>query len=289
MAKPPVGRQVFSPTAIHAADSEASAVISHAMTLVNVPINDLAPDPNQPRQAFSPEEMELLRQSISKHGVLNPIQVKRLRTGSGKAFQIVSGERRYRASKEAGLSSVPAIIIEEDKDHDLIGLIDNVQRVDLNVVELAQAVVRLRERTGVTQAQIGAVIHKSQADVAGLLAVTTLPQDILDEYLEVADRIGHRIMHDIARHDGSIADKRTLWEAAKAGATVRDVNELRKKLRQGPAQKLNPPVVASLLVAKSLKKVGVEIAALQRHREGLTLENRQSLGELRSQIDELLR
>ena len=101
-----------------------------------LPINDIAPNRNQPRQHFDAEKMEELAESISKHGVVQPIAVRKL----DKGFEIVAGERRWRAARMAGLKTVPAVVMELDERQVMeIALVENLQREDLNPIEEAEA------------------------------------------------------------------------------------------------------------------------------------------------------
>ena len=135
------------------------------------------PKSGQPRKTFEAQPLEDLAASISIHGILQPILVRELPNGK---YQIVAGERRWRAAKLAGLAEVPVIIIEgDDREAAEIALIENVQREDLNPVEEAMAYRQLAEEYGMTQEEISAKIGKSRSAVANLMRLLDLPDEVL--------------------------------------------------------------------------------------------------------------
>ena len=137
----------------------------------------IEPKSGQPRKTFETEPLEQLAASIATHGVLQPILVRELPNGK---YQIVAGERRWRASKLAGLVEVPAIIIEGDeREAAEIALVENIQREDLNPVEEAMAYRALGEEYGMTQAEIATKVGKSREAVANFERLLDLPEDVL--------------------------------------------------------------------------------------------------------------
>lgn len=140
-----------------------------------LPINDIAPNRNQPRQHFDAEKMEELAESISKHGVVQPIAVRKL----DKGFEIVAGERRWRAARMAGLKTVPAVVMELDERQVMeIALVENLQREDLNPIEEAEAYKTLTEEFGLTQDEISSAVGKSRPAIANTLRLLSLSDDI---------------------------------------------------------------------------------------------------------------
>ena len=137
----------------------------------------LEPKSTQPRKTFEAQPLEALASSISVHGVLQPILVRELPNGK---YQIVAGERRWRASKLAGLAEVPVIIIEGDeREAAEIALVENIQREDLNPVEEAMAYRQLAEEYGMTQEEISAKIGKSRSAIANFERLLDLPDEVL--------------------------------------------------------------------------------------------------------------
>lgn len=159
-----------------------------APKLWNVPLSEIKPDPNQPRKQFKPEELKELAQSIKEHGVLQPLLVSELESGG---YQIIAGERRYRASLEAGLTNVPVIVKKMAEEKKLeVSLIENIQRENLNPIEEAFAFKRLGEEFGLTQQQIADRVGKSRPAVANAIRLLELPQEIQKALTEGAISMG---------------------------------------------------------------------------------------------------
>ena len=143
---------------------------------------------NQPRKIFDIDALEELKKSILIHGVITPIVVNKI----NDKFQIIAGERRYRASVMAGLDKIPAIVMDiNEKKVREIALIENLQREDLNAVESARGIKELMDRYGLTQEQVSERISKSRSNVANLLRVLTLPQEVITLVEEDKLTVGH--------------------------------------------------------------------------------------------------
>ena len=144
---------------------------------VSLPISQIEPGLNQPRKRFNPESLAELTQSIRTHGIIQPLTVRRLSTGY---YQIIAGERRWRAAKAAGLIDVPAVIIEADDRKVMeIGLIENLQREDLNPAEEAKGFQVLMDEYGLTQEQLAQRMGKSRPAIANTLRLLALPEEIM--------------------------------------------------------------------------------------------------------------
>ncbi len=142
-----------------------------------LPISSISPNPNQPRREFDPVALDELAQSIARHGILQPLSVRR-REGGG--YELISGERRLRASTLAGLSEVPCLVVTADADESsLLALVENVQRRDLDFWEEALALHALLERTGASQEALARQIGKSQSAVANKLRLLKLPPEAI--------------------------------------------------------------------------------------------------------------
>ena len=142
---------------------------------VSLPISQVEPGLNQPRKRFDPESLADLAESIRVHGVIQPLTVRRLSSGY---YQIIAGERRWRAAKAAGLDQVPAVIIEADDRKVMeLGLIENLQREDLNPVEEAQGYQVLMQDYGLTQEQVAQRMGKSRPAITNMLRLLALPED----------------------------------------------------------------------------------------------------------------
>ena len=153
----------------------------------------MGPGLNQPRKRFEPEALADLADSIRLHGIIQPLTVRRLASGY---YQIIAGERRWRAAKQAGLDEVPAVIIEADDRKVMeLGLIENLQREDLNPAEEARGFQTLMEEYGLTQEQVAERMGKSRPAIANTLRLLALPEDLLtlveEGTLSALPRPGH--------------------------------------------------------------------------------------------------
>ena len=153
-----------------------------------VGISEVEPNKSQPRKFFDKEKIAELSTSIAEHGLLQPIIVRKV----DERYQIISGERRWRASRMAGLTEIPVIVKDiDDKTALEIGLIENLQREDLNAVEEAKGYRTLIDEYGLTQEEIAKRVGKSRPVVANALRILALPQDILDLVLAGKLTSGH--------------------------------------------------------------------------------------------------
>ncbi len=175
--------------------------------IVNIPVDSILPNPHQPRTNFSEDELRELANSIKEKGVLQPIIVRR--TGE-EEFEIVAGERRVRASKLAGLSTIPAIIKEiKDEESFEIALIENIHRSNLNPVEEAMAYKTLMEKFGYTQEKLAEKIGKDRTTVSNTLRLLSLPHQVITMLKNGDITAGH------ARALLSLKDEEKALEMAK--------------------------------------------------------------------------
>jgi ParB family chromosome partitioning protein len=177
-----------------APDAEAGAA-ALGNGLRQVPIETLTPNPDQPRKFFKPAELEELAASIRDKGVLQPILVRSAPPSSGLAgegWQIVAGERRWRAAQMARLTEVPIVVREMDDAEVLeVGVIENVQRADLNPIEEAQAYAQLITQFGRTQDSVAGVVGKSRSHVANTLRLMMLPPSVIERVIDGDLSAGH--------------------------------------------------------------------------------------------------
>ena len=189
----------------------------------NVPIDKIFPNPDQPRQHFSDSELNDLARSIEEKGIIQPLILRNDPSSPGN-YQIVAGERRWRAAQKARLHEVPAIVRDID-DTELmeLAIIENVQREDLNPIEEAQGLQSLMDRFGHTQDKLSKIIGKSRSHIANLLRLLNLPQDVIDLVSGGQLTAGHaRAL--VATDNASDLAKRVV----KEGLSVRQVEELTK-------------------------------------------------------------
>ena len=141
-----------------------------------LPLQKVEPNPDQPRRTFDEEELQALADSIAAHGVLQPLAV---RASGGGFYQIIAGERRWRAARMAGLSEVPVVVLEaDDRTVMELALVENLQRQDLNPVEEAEGYQRLMKEYGLTQEEAAARVGKSRPAVANALRLLLLPEEV---------------------------------------------------------------------------------------------------------------
>ena len=156
---------------------------------ISLPISQVEPGLNQPRKRFEQGALDDLAESIRVHGIIQPLTVRRLATGY---YQIIAGERRWRAAKAAGLQEVPAVIIEADDRKVMeLGLIENLQREDLNPAEEARGYRTLMEEYGLTQEQVAQQMGKSRPAITNTLRLLALPDEVLALMEEGSLSAGH--------------------------------------------------------------------------------------------------
>ena len=194
-------------------------------------ITEVEPNRNQPRKQFDEEALEELSESIKRYGLIQPIIV----TKKDGYYQIVAGERRWRASKKAGMTTIKAIVREDDeKKNKEIALIENIQREDLNAVEKAMGMKLLMDEYDLTQAELAEIVGKSRSGVANTLRILNLDERVLELAKQGKLTEGHcRAL--LAYEDG---DKQ-LAEAMKLIEKGRSVRDIERKTQRNKPQKLD--------------------------------------------------
>lgn len=193
--------------------------------IVTLRLSEIEPNKDQPRKVFSEESLNELADSIKEHGVLQPLLVRPLSTGG---YQLVAGERRWRASRMAGLREVPVVIRDMDEEQAMeIALIENLQREDLNAIEEASGYKMLMERYGMTQEQVAKRVGKSRPAVANALRLLNLPHKVMEMVEEGEVSPGH------ARALLAFEDADQIVEVAQKVKTgkysVRDIEKMTKE------------------------------------------------------------
>ncbi len=190
---------------------------------LRVPIERVFPNPDQPRRHFADEALQELAASIREKGVIQPLIVRPSKAGDGK-YEIVAGERRWRASQLAQVHDVPVIVREFDDTEVLeVAIIENIQRADLNPVEEAQGYRQLMDRFGHTQEKLAEALSKSRSHIANLMRLLQLPDDVQDHLREGRLSAGH------ARALITCDDPSGLAKVVVAkGLSVRDTEKLAK-------------------------------------------------------------
>lgn len=157
--------------------ADPAGISSEESGISTIRLSEIEPNLSQPRKEFEEEALNELADSIAAHGILQPLLVRPIKNGM---YQIVAGERRWRAARIAGLSEVPVLIRElSDEETDQVALIENLQREDLNAVETAEGYRRLMDKYGMTQEQLSEAVGKSRPAVANTLRILNLPEEVL--------------------------------------------------------------------------------------------------------------
>ena len=217
-----------------------------------LPIHKVEPNPNQPRQDFDPEELQALADSIANHGVVQPLTVREVANGY---YQIIAGERRWRAARMAELREIPAVIIEADDRKVMeLALIENLQRQDLNPVEEALGYQTLMQDYGLTQEDTAKQVGKSRPAVANALRLLNLSDKILEMVRKGELTAGH------ARAILSLKTQKMQEQAAQKiaalGLSVRQAELLCKNMSKEPAPVKEPTLAVDYVAEceKSLSK-----------------------------------
>ena len=227
--------------------------------LTRLPVREIEPDPDQPRKNFDEDAMAALAESIGENGLLQPIAVRAKKTGPG--YVIIAGERRWRASRMAGLTEVPVIVKDVTDEQAMeLALVENLQREDLDPVEEAAGIRELMDRCGLTQEQAARKLGKSRSALANILRLLTLPDSVLELLKSGFITIGH------AKVVLGLPTPELQAEAAQMIAdnqlNVRQAEALCKKLAK-PAKEPAAPSLPSALpveVEESLKQaLGSEV------------------------------
>ena len=197
-------------------------------SVTTVKIGDIEPRKDQPRKDFDEEAIQLLADSIAVHGVLQPIIVRENSDFTG-TYEIIAGERRWRASKIAGLSEIPVVLVDgDDLKMAQIAIVENVQREDLNPVEEAMAYQALIERFGLTQEQLSKEVGKSRPAIANMLRLVDLPDEVLQLLKEGKITSGHaRAILGLDSEEQMIELAQKVFEN---DLSVRKVEEIVRKL-----------------------------------------------------------
>lgn len=214
----------------------SAASASNAASETKLPIEDIVPNPNQPRIHFNETELRELSESIQEHGVLQPLLVRK----HGNGYEIIAGERRYQASKLAGLEELPVIIKEvNDEEMLALALIENLQRSDLNPVEEAKGYRQLIDASGMTQEALSKAVSKSRSAITNSLRLLDLPEVVQQMIFEGKLTAGHaRAILAVPYEDARI---RLAEKVVTEGLSVRATENLAPLFSAGETPKMSRP------------------------------------------------
>lgn len=231
-----------------------------------IELGEIDPNPHQPRDHFDDRHLDELAESIKKNGVLQPVVVRR----AGDRYQLIVGERRLRASGIAGKNTIPAIVRNVDDDDALkLALLENLQREDLNPIEEARGYIALRQRTGLSDKEIAAILGKNRSTVANTIRLLNLPAEVVGLIEEGRLRAGHA--RAILSVDGEKEQIAWARKVVEDGFTVRDIElavKPEKKKRRRKKSASRDPVLAEF--EERLETVlGTRVRILPRKKGGL--------------------
>ena len=265
------------------ANVAAEEKIRDGETIVNLKIIDVEPNKNQPRMNFDDEKIEELANSIKEYGVIQPIIVAK----KNNYYQIVAGERRWRAAKKAGLSEIPSIIrnYTEQKNKE-VALIENIQREDLNPIEKAKALKEIIEKYGLTQQELADKIGISRSGIANTMRILNLDPRVIDLVMQGKITEGH------CRSLLNIEDPDRQYQAAlyviKTGDSVREVeNQMKIKKKEQVVDQTRYAPIYQEIETKFRNFFGSQVKLNAGKRSGTIVIHYNSKDELNSIIEKI--
>lgn len=246
-------------------DNQTETAEQGANAVIYININDIKPNENQPRKTFTEEKLNELAASITEHGIIQPLVVRK----NKGSYEIVAGERRWRAARKAELKEVPCIIREfSDEENMLVAIIENMQREDLNPIEEAEGLNQMIKTYGLTQEEVSKSVSKSRPYITNALRLLKLPEEIKQFVMEGKLTTGH------ARALINVENKKLQAELCKRiieeGLSVRKVEELARN-ESKPKKKAVKRVKSAdtLHVESELKNIfGTKVSIEQKGKKG---------------------
>lgn len=234
-------------------------------TVQYIDINDIKPNRNQPRKNFDAEGIRELAESIKEHGIIQPLIVRKSDTG----YELVAGERRWRAARDADISKVPCIVREfTDEENALIAIIENMQREDLDPIEEAEGLETMMKEYGLTQEEVSRSVGKSRPYITNSLRLLKLPQDIKEKISEGLISAGHA--RALLAVKTKALQEQICQKIVRDGLSVRETEKLvkdgGKAKRKVAKSRKDPDIVA---VEEKLKEIyGTRVAITTNGRKG---------------------
>lgn len=226
---------------------------STSKDIVEINLDDIRSNPYQPRKVFDEEALNELADSIKEHGVVQPIIVKK----SIKGYELVAGERRTKAARKAGLSTIPAIIRDfNDEEMMEIALIENIQRENLNPIEEALAFENIIKSTGLTQDVIATKFGKSRSYITNMLGLLKLPEET--KKLVEEGKLSSSHARTLSKMEDNEQINKIAKEIVKYNLNVREVEDLTRK-GKNPIQKKNVPATYKIFEDIMREKIGTKV------------------------------
>jgi ParB family chromosome partitioning protein len=235
-----------------------------ALGITEIELDKIIPNEYQPRKVFNDDKLKELAASIREQGVIQPVIVHRAGTG----YQLIAGERRWRASRIAGLKTIPSLIKEATKRELLeMALIENIQREDLNPLEAAEAYKRLQDEFKLTQEDLAKRVGKERSTVTNFLRILHLPKEVKQELASGALSMGHaKALLSLERVRDQILAAASI---VKKGMSVREAEALASKLKNPPKEKKSHQSLELHAVEEKLKKsLGTKVSIVAKARGG---------------------
>lgn len=236
------------------------ASVEDAGELRELPVETIKPNPNQPRTKIDPESLDGLASSIEANGVVQPLLVRPLPDGS---YELIAGERRWRAAQKAGLAKVPAVIRDQERAERLqVALIENMVREDLNPVDEARACAALVDDLGLSKEELGRRVGRSRPAVSNLIRLLDLPDETVEllESGQLSEGHGRALL----AAEGNDVRRRLARDAVRAGWSVRET-ENRVKLASQPKKKGASPAKLAPEEAVAIRAAADELEAALGH------------------------
>jgi ParB family chromosome partitioning protein len=245
-----------------------------------IDIAKVRPNPFQPRQDFDPAALEDLARSIKEKGVIQPITVRR----AGAGYELIAGERRVRASIEAGLTKIPAYILDVETDRQMleIAIIENVQRENLNPIEVARGYNRLMEECSMTQEEVAEKVGKDRSTVTNFLRLLKLPAAIQECLRTKQITMGHaRSMLSVSKQSSQVA---LLGYVLQHDVSVRRTEALAKSVEAGNPLPAAEPEAATPSAPRRKKSAKAEGTSANGKAEMVTAEVAETIGDIESRL-----
>jgi len=278
------GLSALIPAKVEDSGDTKNTADSPKQGLVTLAVEDILPGDDQPRQVFSEVALQELANSIKQFGVLQPIVVRKKKSDG---YEIIAGERRWRASQKAGLHEIPCVVSDiAEADTLTVALIENVQREDLNAIEEAEAYQRLTKNLGYTQAQVADAVGKERATVANILRLLKLPKSVREHVINNELTMGHA--RAILGLKDSHRMERVAREAIAKNWTVRQTEKsISGKKEKSKTEKKAPSAAEKDLRHRLQRVLGAKVEIVQTKGKGKFMVHFENYDELDAIINRL--